>query len=115
MYLRDWIIALHEKKRFPAHLCLDTGCTLVIEKIKPLVIVLNALVDNLRSVSTQEIHIDLEAHQKKDQLVLIVHTDRETKPIVKTTITDAIHEIGAEFYEEFMPKQYLKYQLTFSR
>ena len=112
MYLREWIIALHEKKRFPAHLCLDTGCTLVVEKIKPLVIVLNALVDHLRSVSTQEIQIDLDAHQNKDQLVLIVHTQRMEKPVLSDTITEAMREIGAEFYEEFVPQQYLKYQLT---
>ncbi|MBL7994600.1 hypothetical protein JNM05_04440 [bacterium] len=111
--LRELILHIKENKDFKSHLCLDIGCSIESDDSKPLIKVINYIINYLKDAGTGEIQIDLDSHHSKHQLVFIVHTENTNIPLQNDQLHSILKSYGAEAEWIFEPAKYVKCVLTF--
>ncbi len=113
--LRQLIILIDDKKKLPTHLCMDLDCKIRQDDSRPLVKIINYILNYLRALSDKEIQIDLDAHASDYRLVFIVHSDRSEIPPLNDSLNDILKSYRATLEFSHEPARYVKFQLTFEK
>ena len=102
--LKQLILLIKANKEFEANLILDEGCILMTEDPKPLVKVLNYLINYLGQQSEAPLEISLDLRTNDNLLSMMVYTDKSELPEMSSEIEgvlktykatlETIHESG---------------------
>lgn len=112
--LRELILLIKQNKDFDSHLCLDIGCKIESDDVKPLIRAINYIINYLKESGRGEIQIDLDSHHSKHQLVFIVHTEETNLPDPSERLNSILKTYNSTFEWVFDPGKYVKCQLTFT-
>lgn len=113
--LRELILLIKQNKEFDSHLCLDIGCTIEADDSKPLIKVINYIINYLKETGSGEIQVDLDSHHSKHQLVFIIHTENTNIPPQNEQLHSVLKSYSAVAEWIFEPAKYVKCVLTFGR
>ncbi len=114
--LKKLLILINEnKKDVPANLILDEGCTFETDDPKPLIKVLNYLINYLHQFARQPIEISLDLRSADYLLSLMVYTDSADLPPVSDQIDGALKDYKAKLEKIHETGKYLQFKISFSR
>jgi len=112
--LKQLIMRIKETKNFEANLILDEGCTLMTEDPKPLVKVLNYIINYLGQLSDTAMEISLDLRTSDHLLSFMVYTDKIDIPAVNTEIDDVLKNYKASLEKIHEEGKYLQMKVSFA-
>ena len=113
--LRQLILRIDDNKDIPTHLCLDLDCRIQGDDPKPLIKVINYIVNFLRPLTDQEIQIALDAQRGNFVLAFIAYTPSAEMAPVSTQLSEALKLYEASMQTAFEPGKYIQMILTFPK
>ena len=113
--LKSLIQLIKDNKDFEANLILDEGCVLETEDPKPLVKVLNYLINYLKDLSDRPLEISLDLRPQDFLLSLMVYTDKSDLPDVSDQINEVLKQYKASLENIHNAGQNFQFKLAFSR
>jgi hypothetical protein len=112
--LKRLILLIKENKEFEANLILDEGCILETADPKPLVKVINYLINYLNQISDQPLEISLDLRTSNNLLSLMVYTDKQDLPIISSEIEDVLKTYNASIEQIHEKGKYVQIKLSFT-
>ena len=113
--LKGLIQLIRENKEFEANLILDEGCIFETEDPKPLVKVLNYLINYLKDLSDRPLEISLDLRPQDFLLSLMAYTDKSDLPSVSDQIDDVLKQYNASLENIHSAGQNFQFKIAFSR
>lgn len=112
--LKQLIMLIKANKDFEANLILDEGCALMTEDPKPLVKVLNYIINYLGQLSDKPLEISLDLRTNDNLLSIMVYTDKTELPEVSTEIEDVLKSYKATLERIHESGKYLQFKVSFA-
>ena len=112
--LKQLILLIKDSKDFEANLILDEGCTLMTEDPKPLVKVINYIINYLGQLSDQPQEISLDLRTGDHLLSFMVYTDKTDLPAVSSEIDDVLKTYKATLEKIHEPGKHLQIKVSFA-
>jgi hypothetical protein len=112
--LKHLIMLIKENKNFEANLILDEGCALMTEDPKPLVKVLNYLINYLGQLSEKPLEISLDLRSNDILLSLMVYTDKTELPDISAEIDDVLKTYKATLEKIHESGKYVQFKVSFA-
>ena len=112
--LKQLIMLIKDTKEIEANLILDEGCTLMTDDPKPLVKVLNYIINYLGQLSDQALEISLDLRTSDHLLSLMVYTDKPDLPAFSSEIDDVLKTYKASLEKIHESGKYVQIKLSFA-
>jgi hypothetical protein len=112
--LKQLIMLIKENKNFDANLILDEGCVLMTEDPKPLVKVINYLINYLGQLSDQALEISLDLRSSDNLLSFMVYTDKTDLPSVSAEVDEALKSYKAKLEQIHETGKYVQFKVSFA-
>lgn len=112
--LKQLIMLIKDTKKFEANLILDEGCTLMTEDPKPLVKVINYIINYLGQLSDQAMEISLDLRTSDHLLSMMVYTDKSELPAVSSEIDDVLKTYKATLEKIHESGKYIQIKVSFA-
>ncbi|MCK4559417.1 MAG: hypothetical protein KAV45_06500 [Calditrichia bacterium] len=112
--LKQLIILIKDNKNFEANLILDEGCILMTEDPKPLVKVINYIINFLGQLSDQALEISLDLRTSDHLLSFMVYTDQTEIPAVSSEIDNVLKMYKATLEKIHETGKYLQLKVSFA-
>ena len=113
--LKRLIFLIKENKDFEANLILDEGCVLEIADPKPLVKVINYIINYLNQLSDKALEISLDLRSKDYLLSFMVYTDKADLPDISSEIDEALKAYKASLEKIHESGKYIQLKISFAR
>jgi hypothetical protein len=112
--LKQLIMLIKANKDFEANLILDEGCALMTDDPKPLVKVLNYLINYLGQQSKNPLEISLDLRTNDHLLSLMAYTDNTDLPEVNKEINDVLKSYKATLEKIHESGKYIQFKVSFA-
>ena len=112
--LKQLILLIKQNKNFEANLILDEGCILMTEDAKPLVKVINYLINFLGQLSDQALEISLDLRNSDNLLSMMVYTDKTDLPDINTEVEGVLKSYKATLETIHESGKYVQFKLSFA-
>ena len=93
--LKKLLVLINDNKDVPANLILDEGCTFETEDPKPLIKVLNYLINYLSQLTKQPLEMALDLRSSDYLMSLMAYTDKTDLPAVSDQLDGALKDYNA--------------------
>ena len=113
--LKRLIHTIKDTKNFNANLILDEGCVFETADPKPLVKVINYIINYLNQVAKQPLEISLDLRSTDYLLSLLVYTDQQDLPAVSDQLADALKAYKATLDKIHEKGKYLQFKISFAK
>ena len=113
--LKQLIYLIKENKDFEANLILDEGCSIYTNDPKPLIKVLNYLINYLNQLTKQPLEISLDLREKDSLMSFMAYSDKSTLPEVSDQIDDILKTYKAEKNIVHEIGKYVQIKLNFNK
>ena len=113
--LKQLLHLIHENKEFEVNFILDEGCVIMTEDPKPLVKVLNYLINYLQPLGSQPLEISCDLRGQDCLLSMMAYTDQEELPPVSDQIESTLAGYNAKMEKAHESGKYLQFKISFSR
>ena len=112
--LKQLIIMIKENKDFESNLILDEGCVIYTDDPKPLVKVLNYIINYLGQISDKAIEISLDLRSNDHLLSLMVYTDKTDLPDFSSEVEGALKAYKGSIEKIHVSGKYIQFKLSFA-
>ncbi len=112
--LKQLIMLIKDNKNFEANLILDEGCILMTEDPKPLVKVINYIINYLGQLSDQALEISLDLRTNDHLLSFMVYTDQTELPAVSSEIDNVLKTYKATLEKIHETGKYIQLKVSFA-
>ena len=112
--LKQLIFMIKENKDFEANLILDEGCILYTEDPKPLVKVVNYIINYLNQISDKPLEISLDLRSHDHLLSLMVYTDKSELPDFSAEVEGALKSYQGSIEKIHETGKYIQFKLSFA-
>lgn len=113
--LKQLIHLIKENKDFEANLILDEGCTVTTDDPKPLIKVLNYIINYLNQLTNHPLEISLDLRETDSLLSIMGYSDKTTLPEMSSQIDDVLKTYNAEKNVIHESGKYVQVKLSFKR
>lgn len=113
--LKQLLYLIREQKDTPINLNLDEGCVLETEDPKPLVKVMNYLINYLAQTTEQPIEISLDLLPENFRLSLLAYTTEEQLPEISPQLQDALKAFQAALKSDHHTGSYIQLTILFNK
>jgi len=113
--LKKLILFIYDSKDINANLNLDSGCTVETDDQKPLVKVINYILNFLQQITDMPLEIGLELHSKESVLNLLAYTEKTDIPEPSPNIAEALKQYGAAYETQPKPGKYFQFTIRFKK
>jgi hypothetical protein len=113
--LKKLLLLINDNKDIPANLILDEGCTFETEDPKPLIKVLNYLMNYLSQLTKQPLEIALDLRSSDYLMSLMAYTDKTDLPALSDQIDGALKDYKAHLEKVHEAGKYLQLKVHFKR
>ena len=93
--LRDLVMMIKEKKNLDANLALEFDCKVEVSDLKPLVKIVNYVVNYIGQLASDTMQIALNASMSGHVLVFMASTEASEFPAISEQLTEALKEYDA--------------------
>ncbi len=113
--LKDLLTMIKKQKDIDANWGLDLGCIIETEDIKPLVKVINYILNYLSQLSNESIQITLTLQKKHINMSFFSSTEHTELPEVSDSIEEAVIPYHASLKMEHEPGKYVQFLIVFNK
>lgn len=113
--LKKLLVLINDNKDVPANLILDEGCTFETEDPKPLIKVLNYLINYLSQLTKQPLEMALDLRSSDYLMSLMAYTDKTDLPAVSDQLDGALKDYNASLEKVHEAGKYLQFKVHFKR
>ncbi|MCK5033375.1 MAG: hypothetical protein KAS18_07065 [Calditrichia bacterium] len=113
--LKQLIYLIKDNKDFDANLILDEGCRIATEDPKPLIKVLNYLINYLKQLTQQPLEISLDLREKDYLLSLMAYTDTSDLPAISDQLDEALATYNAIKNVIHEKDKYIQFKVSFAK
>jgi hypothetical protein len=113
--LKAFVHLIVDSKDIEADLILDEGCTFETEDPKPLVKVINYVINYLSQSSNSPLAISLDLMPDNYRLSFMAYTDKEELEAFSEQVGDALKDYNAELELKHEKGKYVQIILSFKR
>jgi hypothetical protein len=113
--LKRLIHMIKDTKNVEANLILDEGCVLETTDAKPLVKVINYIINYLNQLAKRPLEISLDLRSADYLLSLMVYTDQQELPAVSDQLSSALKDYRATLDKIHEKGKYLQFKISFAR
>ncbi len=113
--LKQLIRFIVEEKGITANLILDEGCLLETQDVKPLVKVINYILNYLKQLSNNSIEISLDLMHDKYLMSLLIYTDLEELPAVSENLQTVLDNYSAKLETIHEKGKYFQFKIHFRK
>ncbi len=113
--LKQLLFLISDQKEMDINLNLDEGCTFEADDPKPLVKVLNYLINYMAQLTEQTIEIALDLLPETYRLSFLVYTASDTLPEISANLQNALNDYQATFKLHHETGRYVKAIITFQK
>jgi hypothetical protein len=113
--LKQLIHLIHDNKEFEVNFILDEGCFIIAEDPKPLIKVLNYLINYLTPLTGQPLEISLDLRGNDILMSMMAYTDNSELPPVSDQVSDALKVYNATLENIHEQGKYFQFKLSFSK
>ena len=113
--LKQLLYLIREQKDTEINLNLDEGCVLETEDPKPLVKVLNYLINYLAQLNNQSIEISLDLLPEHYRLSLLAYTVAESLPEISSQLNEALQPYRASLKTDHRSGSYIQLTILFEK
>ena len=106
---------IKDSKNFNANLILDEGCFLETADAKPLVKVINYLINYLNQLAKRPLEISLDLRSTDYLLSLMVYTEQQELPAVSDQLSGALKDYRATVDKIHEKGKYLQFKVSFAK
>ncbi len=114
--LKQLLYLIKENKAdMQANMILDEGCTISSADPKPLIKILNYLINYLHGVTSHPLEISLDLHSDKCTLGLMALIESNEFPPLSDNLAGALQEFNASLEKVHEENRYLLFKVIFNR
>ncbi len=113
--LKQLLHLIHDNKEFEVNFILDEGCVIYAEDQKPLIKVLNYLINYLTPLTTQPLEISLDLRGSDILLSMMAYSDKADLPAINEQVSNTMKEYNGALDQVHEAGKYLQFKLTFSK
>ncbi len=113
--LKSLIKFIVDQKELHANLILDEGCLLQISDVKPLVKVLNYLLNYLKQLTDHPLHIGLDLMPDHYLLSMLVYTQANDVPAIPESVKEVLQEYGGRYELQQQTGSFVQIKIYFQR
>ena len=113
--LKQLLHLIHDNKEFDVNFILDEGCVIYAEDPKPLIKVLNYLINYLTPLTTQPLEISLDLRGGDILLSMMAYSDKSDQPAINEQVINTMKDYNGALDQVHEAGKYLQFKLTFSK
>ena len=113
--LKQLIHLIHDNKEFDVNFILDEGCIILADDPKPLIKVLNYLINYLTPLTGQPLEISLDLRGNDILMSMMAYTDKSDLPPVSDQVAEALKDYNAVLENKHEAGKYFQFKLSFSK
>ncbi len=113
--LKQLLYLISDQKELDINLNLDEGCTFEADDPKPLVKVINYLLNYMAQLTAQTIEISLDLLPEQFRLSFLAYTTAETLPEISGNLQNALDMYQAVFQFHHEKGRYVKASVSFQK
>ncbi len=113
--LKQLIYLINSKKDMNANLILDEGCIIETEDAKPLIKIINYIVNYLHQLTGKELEIGLDLQSDAYLMNFMAFTDKTDLPEISSNLDDALQIYNAKKEVIFKEGELVRIVLKFSK
>lgn len=113
--LKQLFYLIREQKGLQANLNLDEGCTLEADDPKPLIKVLNYLLNYLKQLSEHPLEISLDLLPESYRLSMLAYSVETSLPEVSNQVQATLKDYQAKSTLEHNSEKYVRITVTFNK
>lgn len=113
--IKQLLYLIHEQKDTEINLNLDEGCIIETEDPKPLVKVLNYLINYLSQTTERAIEISLDLLPVTYRLSMLAYTPAEALPEISGQLQDALQVYNASYTVDHHLGSYVQLTIIFEK
>ena len=111
--LRKLLLMIQEQKGMKANMSLEFDCEIETDDPKPLVKVINYVINYLTALTDQPLEISLNPHRSGYMMGFAVHTDKTDLPPLSDQVDEALQLYNASIERASDPGKYVRIIITF--
>ena len=111
--IKQLIFLICDQKELEVNLNLDEGCTFETDDPKPLVKVINYLLNYLDQLTDRAVEVSLDLRPLGFRLSMLAYTTIETVPEISTHLQDALNDYNASFKMDHKTGIYVQTTILF--
>jgi hypothetical protein len=113
--LKNLIILIKQEKDLEANLILDEGCQLTVSDPKPLIKILNYVINYLNQVSDKALEIGLDLRDQEYLLNMMAFSTIDELPPVSDNLKEALQEFNAAYEVKHEKGSYIQFIIKIQR
>jgi hypothetical protein len=112
--LRKLLLMIQEQKGMKANMSLEFDCEIDTEDPKPLVKVINYVINYLSALTDMPLEISLNPHRSGYMIGFAVHTEKTDLPPLSDQLDEALRLYNGSIERTGEPGKYVRIIITFS-
>ena len=113
--LKQLLLLIHKNKDFNANFILDEGCIIKSEDPKPLVKVLNYLINYLSPLTQAPLEISVDLRGQDVLLSMMAYTDKSDPESLSDQVAETLNDYNAKIETIHESGKYLQFKISFAR
>ena len=113
--LKQLFYLIRDQKGLNANLNLDAGCSLEVEDPKPLIKVINYILNYLLKLTEHPLEISLDLLPETYRLSMLSFSTTEELPEISSQLKEILNDYKAGFNLEHNHGKYIQVTITFSK
>ena len=113
--LKQLLLLINDEKNLNADLCLDLDCKVITADIKPLIKAINYVINYLKALAAEPLHIGLSSEKDSFILVFLAVTDRHEIPPFDVKINELLKPFHTMAESSFESGKFAKILLKFPK
>lgn len=113
--LKNLIILIKEEKDLQANLILDEGCQLAVSDPKPLIKILNYIINYLNQLTESPLEIGLDLRDREYLLNMMAFSPASELPPISDNLSEALQAYNAAYEVKHEKGSYIQFIIKFQR
>jgi len=112
--LRKLLLMIQEQKGMKANMSLEFDCEIETDDPKPLIKVINYVINYLTGLTDQPLEISLNPHRSGYMMGFAVFTEKTDLPPLSEQVTEALQTYNASIEQTGEPGKFVRIIITFT-
>ena len=113
--LKELLLFIKENKNISANLILDEGCSITVADRKPLIKVINYVMNYLEQFTEQPLEISLDLFPDECSLTFLAYSAQEELPALSEQLAGALQDYRATLDLSHEPGRFVQIRIHFQK